>query len=161
VFPILPASNIKQEAAPDAVTWMVTLGCNRKCPYCFFDVFDFDGRIPGSPPDATFPLEDSVRMVQEMARIGAADLYLTGGEPLLRRDLTEVIQEATRVRVRTHIATKYSVSPELARRLADAGLSSVTVSLDDARPNMASALAGSPGYFDEALRTIRNLMQVG
>jgi MoaA/NifB/PqqE/SkfB family radical SAM enzyme len=160
-FPILPLSSVKQEAAPASITWMVTLGCNRKCPYCFFDVYNFSGDSADSPPDATFPLNDAVRMVREMARIGAADLYLTGGEPLLRKDLPEVIEEASRVRVRVHLVTKYAVSQALAARLAAAGITSVIVSLDDARPQAAAALAGAPGYLGEARKTIQAMIAAG
>ena len=161
VFPILPMSNVKREAAPACITWLVTLGCNRKCPYCFFNVFQFGADSPTGPPDATFPLEHAVSMVRQMAQIGTADLYLTGGEPFLRPDLPEVIEEATKVRVRTHAVTKYLISPAFAKRLATAGINSITVSIDDNRPNQAAALAGSPGYLAEATQTVKNLLDAG
>jgi radical SAM protein with 4Fe4S-binding SPASM domain len=160
LFPILPQSSIKREAAPAAITWMVTLGCNRHCPYCFFEVFPH-GSDAGTPSDATFPLEAACRMVREMAEVGAADLYLTGGEPLLRKDLTEIIAEAARVRVRTHLVTKYAIARGLASRLAAAGLSRITYSLDDARPSYAARLAGAPGYLAEAEEALRALLEAG
>jgi pyrroloquinoline quinone biosynthesis protein E len=160
-FPILPQSRIKQEAAPASVTWMVTLGCNRKCPYCFFNVYQFGVGSRTSPPDATFPLSDAIRMVHEMSLIGAADLYLTGGEPFLRIDILDVIEEASRVRVRTHAVTKYPISQAFARQLAKSGISSITVSLDDDRPKQAAALAGAPGYLPEAARSIEALLDAG
>ena len=159
-YTLLPDSQVKQEAAPAAVVWLVTLGCNRRCPYCYYDVFRH--RVgAGSPPDATFSFEDARRMIREMARIGARDLFLTGGEPLLRSDLTELIACATSVRVRTHISTKYPIDRALAQRLANAGVTRVTVSLDDARPDRAARLAGSRGYLDEARRTIQSLLATG
>src|SRR5262249_40350978 len=119
----------RRQAAPSAVTWLVTLGCNRKCPYCFYDVPHHPVSSGDWPADATFPLGDALRMVAEMAEVGAADLYLTGGEPLLRKDITEVIAAASRRRVRVRIVTKYPVSQQLARELAAAGLYTATVSL--------------------------------
>jgi MoaA/NifB/PqqE/SkfB family radical SAM enzyme len=160
-FPLLPDSRIRQEAAPAAITWMVTLGCNRRCPYCFFDVYRASADSPSDPPDATFPVGDVARMVREMARIGAADLYLTGGEPLLRRDLPEIIAEASRVRVRTHLNTKFLIDGSLSKRLAQSKLTSVSVSLDDARPTTAAALAGAHGYLAEATDTLHNLLEAG
>ena len=160
-FPLLPQSPIRQEAAPVAITWMVTLGCNRRCPYCFFNVYPASASAPTDPPDATFPASDVVRMLHEMARIGTADLYLTGGEPLLRRDLTDLIHEASRARIRTHLSTKFAVDRELATRLAEARLSFVSVSLDDARPAFAAAMAGARGYLTEATETLQNLLDVG
>src|SRR2546426_5072023 len=64
--PLILGSNVKQDAAPACVTWMVTLGCNRHCPYCFFDVFHFPAGVAASPPDATFTIEDPSRTAREM-----------------------------------------------------------------------------------------------
>jgi pyrroloquinoline quinone biosynthesis protein E len=157
--PTLPQSSIRQEAAPAAVTWMVTLGCNRRCPYCFFAVFHHGAEEEASPPDATFPFADVVRMLQDMALIGAADLHLTGGEPLLRRDLPDIIAAASRLRVRTNLVTKYPIDRALARRLADAGLTRVTYSLDDARPGAAAALTGARDYLEEARTALAALRE--
>jgi MoaA/NifB/PqqE/SkfB family radical SAM enzyme len=157
----LPDSTVRVEAAPASVTWMVTLGCDRRCPYCFFDVFQHQADSPDSPPDATFPFEAAVRMVREMGQIGAADLFLTGGEPLLRRDLIEIIAEAKHARVRSHMVTKYAIDTRLARRLAEAGLDSITVSLDDGRAGAAAALTGARSYLAEARRAIAALLEQG
>jgi pyrroloquinoline quinone biosynthesis protein E len=151
----------RRQAAPAAVTWLVTLGCNRKCPYCFYDVTHHSVDEPASPRDATFPFEAALRMVNEMADVGAADLYLTGGEPLLRKDIVEIIAAASRKRVRVRVVTKYPVSHELASQLAEAGLYGATVSLDDARPRIASALTGAPGYLWEAEEAIRAFKAAG
>jgi MoaA/NifB/PqqE/SkfB family radical SAM enzyme len=160
-LPMLPASSLRREAAPSAVSWMVTLACNRRCPYCFFAVTHHAAEEPGSPPDATFPQPAAVRMVREMGRIGAADLYLTGGEPLLRRDLPEIVAAASEARVRAHLVTKYAVDRALAERLAGARLAEATFSLDDARPNQAAALAGAPGFLDQASAAVTALLEAG
>src|SRR5262245_51331892 len=100
-------------------------------------------------------------MVREMARIGAADLYLTGGEPFLRQDLPELVEEASAVRVRAHAVTKLKISRQFAGRLARAGINSITVSLDDGRPAQAAALAGAPGYLHDARQSIAHLLDAG
>jgi pyrroloquinoline quinone biosynthesis protein E len=151
----------QREAAPAAVTWLVTLGCPRRCPYCFYTVAHHPLSHTSSPPDATFPLPDALRLVREMGRIGTADLYLTGGEPLLRKDLPSIIQAASAARVRTHLITKYPIDSRLAAQLSEAGLCSATVSLDDARAAQAAALAGAPGYLEEATRAVRSLLAAG
>ncbi|MGH9160628.1 MAG: radical SAM protein [Vicinamibacteraceae bacterium] len=157
----LAALRARREPAPSAVIWVVTLGCNRRCPYCFYEVFGHAAGLSASPPDATFPLDDAIRMVREMSRIGASDLYLTGGEPLLRRDLPEIIAAAATHRVRTRVTTKYPVDAQLAKQLANAGLSHATFSLDDARERQSAALAGARGFLPEAQRAICALLEAG
>lgn len=151
----------RREAAPAAIVWLVTLACNRQCPYCFYDVSPHAAHHPDSPKDATLSFTDAKRMICEMAQIGATDLYLTGGEPMLRRDLPELIEVATSVRVRTHLVTKYPVTTTVAKRLADAGLTQVTFSLDDARAKEAAALAGSSAFLEEAVSAITALLHAG
>jgi radical SAM protein with 4Fe4S-binding SPASM domain len=100
-------------------------------------------------------------MVEEMADIGAGDLYLTGGEPLLRQDLLNIMGVAKSLGVRTHVVTKYPVENDLAERLRAAGLTGITISLDDARPHVAAALAGAPNYLDEVIVAIAAILQAG
>lgn len=151
----------RRDAAPAAVTWLVTLACNRRCPYCYYAVTAWPAGHAESPPDATFPLVDAVRTVGEMGALGTSDLYLTGGEPLLRRDLPTIVAAAASAGVRAHITTKYAVDRRLAEALAAAGVYEVTVSLDDARRSRADALAGAPGFFDEAGVALRALLDAG
>ena len=149
---------LRRDAAPAAVTWLVTLACNRSCPYCYYSVTHWPAKHTDSPPDATFPLESARRLVCEMGAVGAADLYLTGGEPLLRRDLPIIINEANVAGIRTHISTKYPVDENMARELANSGIYEVCVSLDDARPIQANGLAGAHNYFEDATTTIKVLL---
>lgn len=151
----------RRAVAPRAVTWLVTIGCNRRCPYCFYDVFPHAADELVSPPDATLPLERAIEMVREMGRIGAGDLYLTGGEPLLRADLADVVTEATAAHVRTRVVTKFSIDPRRARQLAAAGLTAVTYSLDDARPREAAIHAGARDYLAEATASVEALRDAG
>ncbi len=157
----ITALQTRREPAPSAVIWVVTIGCNRRCPYCYYSVFDHAADREDSPTDATLPFQAAIGMVKEMGSIGASDLYLTGGEPLLRRDLPQIIAAATAHRVRTHLTTKYSVDSLMAKQLAEAGLTSVKFSLDDAREDRAAALAGAHNFLAEARQAIQSFLDVG
>jgi len=154
-----PAS--RRQSAPHALVWLVTLGCNRRCPYCFYDVFPHQVGQRGAPADATFSRAAVFRMLAEMQDIGASDLYLTGGEPLLRPDLVDLLIEADRRRVRTHLSTKYPIDAGLAGRLAASKLTSITYSLDAGDPRTADGLAGDKGFLPQALRALEGLVDAG
>lgn len=158
-----PAHNVQREreSAPVSVIWLATGACTRACPYCFYQ----SGLTAHKPmprnEEVRLPGLLARRMVAEMAQCGAADLYLTGGEPLLRSDLPDVIAAASKVGVRTHLATRYPIDTPLADRLADAGLTDVTFSLDSAREIEANALSGCRGFLGEAVDAIQALRQAG
>jgi radical SAM protein with 4Fe4S-binding SPASM domain len=151
----------QREAAPAAVTWVVTLECNRRCPYCFYKIIAVSGEHRHRPRDATFSTENALRTIAEMGRIGTADLYLTGGEPLLRDDLPELIAAAADLRIRPHVVTKYAIDRGLAERLAQSRLHHITISLDDLRNSTASRLTGVEEYPAQALASIEHALEAG
>jgi radical SAM protein with 4Fe4S-binding SPASM domain len=147
-------------AAPLSVTWYTTYACNRECTYCCYGRLR-DYHEAGQNGDSTVSTMHVVDMVHEMASIGTPDLYITGGEPLLRRDLPEIIAEASSVRVRTHLITKFAIDRPLARRLSNARLKSVTVSLDSCFEKELAVLMGSREYLAEATSSIISLLSAG
>ncbi len=147
------------EAAPASLSWLVTLTCNRKCPYCYYKVLPWDGELAQSPADATFPMRLVTRMLDEIAQVGTADLFLTGGEPLLRPDLPEIIDQASARSIRAHVNTKFHVDSSLARKLATARVARVTFSLDAASSRLADGLTASRGFLREAIETIGALLR--
>lgn len=148
-------------AAPASVIWLVTLACNRRCPYCFYKVTPHAISDARSPADATFSFARVLRLLDDMRDAGTPDLYLTGGEPLLRRDLPAIVEAASALRIRTHITTKYPITLDLASRLAEAGLAELVFSLDDARPRAAAGLAGAAGFLAEARTALAAIVRAG
>jgi PqqA peptide cyclase len=150
-----------REMAPAAISWIVTLTCNRRCPYCYYNVLPWDGSSEHGPADATLTSSSMERVIDEMAELGTSAIYLTGGEPLLRPDLPQLIQHAARKGIRSYLNTKFSIDGSLARELAAAKLCKVSYSLDAADQTIADGLAGSKGYLSEAVRSLRELLDAG
>ena len=146
------------EAAPHALVWLVTLACNRACPYCFYDVSE---ARPGGPPDARWSHAAILRTLDEMALIGASQLYVTGGEPLLRPDLPAILEAACARRIRPHVATRHRIDAAMAERLAALDLGSFTFSLDAGEARIADALCGRRGFFEEACASLAALSAAG
>jgi cyclic pyranopterin phosphate synthase len=109
----------------------VTDRCNLRCRYCMpLENYQW------LPREALLSFEEVARLVDVFTTLGVEDIRLTGGEPLLRRELPKLIQMlAANPRVRDLAMTTNGVLlGENAQALADAGLGRVTVSLDTLRP---------------------------
>src|SRR5437016_6046341 len=111
----------------------VTDRCNFRCPYCM------PGGIFGPqwagyvPREALLTFEEIARLARLFVREGVEKIRLTGGEPLLRRDLERLVEMLARTRGVQDLALTTNgslLTREKARTLRDAGLTRVTVSLD-------------------------------
>jgi cyclic pyranopterin phosphate synthase len=107
----------------------VTDRCNFRCVYCMpKEVFGRDHRFLDRRELLTF--EEIARVARVFTEAGVRKLRITGGEPLVRRDLERLIALLAELDVDLTLTTNGSLLPQKARALADAGLTRVTVSLD-------------------------------
>ncbi len=107
----------------------VTDRCNFRCVYCMpKDVFGRD--YPFLPHAALLSFEEIARLARVFTGLGVAKLRLTGGEPLLRKDLERLVAMLAELEVDLTLTTNGALLARKARSLADAGLKRVTVSLD-------------------------------
>jgi GTP 3',8-cyclase len=105
----------------------VTDRCNLRCSYCM----PAEG-LDWLPKPELLTFEEMTRLVAIAVSLGVTDVRLTGGEPLLRRGLPDLVAMLADIRPRPRIAmtTNGLGLDRLARPLADAGLDRVNVSLD-------------------------------
>jgi cyclic pyranopterin phosphate synthase len=109
----------------------VTDRCNFRCTYCMpKEIFGRDFAF--FPRAELLTFEEITRLSKAFAREGVSKIRLTGGEPLLRRDLEQLVAMLAKVDGITHIAltTNGSALAAKAQTLKNAGLTRVTVSLD-------------------------------
>jgi cyclic pyranopterin phosphate synthase len=113
----------------------VTDRCNFRCPYCMpKEVFGRDFEF--LPHDAVLSYEEIERLARVFVGLGVTKLRITGGEPLVRRNLPDLIAMLSAIRTPDGqptdltLTTNGSALRALARPLADAGLGRITVSLD-------------------------------
>ncbi|MGH7585425.1 MAG: GTP 3',8-cyclase MoaA [Gemmatimonadales bacterium] len=116
----------------------VTDRCNFRCRYCMPEE-DY----VWLPRSSILSFEEMERVVRAFAACGVSALRLTGGEPLLRRGLPDLVRPLSAVPGVTDLAltTNGSLLEEHASELRAAGLQRVTVSLDTLRPERAEAFA--------------------
>jgi cyclic pyranopterin phosphate synthase len=107
----------------------VTDRCNFRCTYCMpREVFDSGYRF--LPHDAILSFEEIARLARVFVGLGVEKIRLTGGEPLVRRDLDRLIAMLKDLKVEITLTTNGSLLAKQAEKLARAGLNRVTVSLD-------------------------------
>lgn len=136
------------------VVWNMTRACNLKCVHCYAQAV----MKPG--PDELSTAE-GLALIDHLAEFGAPVMLFSGGEPLARPDLLELVKRAVGRGMRAVISTNGTlITPEMAGELAQVGLSYVGVSLDGlAETN--DRFRGVPGAFRAALTGIRNARRAG
>lgn len=105
--------------------------CNFRCVYCMpKEIFGPD--YPFLPKNELLSFEEISRLAKQFARLGVNKIRLTGGEPLMRKNLDQLISDLTKIEGIEDIAltTNGVMLPKLARRLKEAGLERVNISLD-------------------------------
>jgi radical SAM protein with 4Fe4S-binding SPASM domain len=145
--------NAKNEP-PVHVAWEITRRCNANCVHC----------SSNSGPELQHPQEfsaaEALQMVDQLADAGVRVLAFSGGEPLLRPDLITLIERAVKRGLTTNVCTNGAlVDDSMARRLKEAGLHSITVSLDGAHAETHDQLRHYPGLFALAVAAIRTLVK--
>ena len=135
----------------------VTDRCNFRCRYCMPEE-DY----VWLPRSSILSFEEMERVVRAFAACGVSALRLTGGEPLLRRGLPDLVRRLAGVSGVTDLAltTNGSLLEEQAAELRAAGLQRVTVSLDTLRPERAEAFART-GLHGRVLAGIRAAARAG
>jgi cyclic pyranopterin phosphate synthase len=107
----------------------VTDRCNFRCVYCMpREVFDNDHKF--LPQSAILTFEEITRLAGIFVELGVQKIRLTGGEPLVRRDLHRLIEMLSPLEAELTLTTNGSLLAKQAERLKNAGLDRVTVSLD-------------------------------
>jgi 12,18-didecarboxysiroheme deacetylase len=136
------------------VVWNVTRKCNLNCIHCYSESENkcYDGEMN---------TDQAVRFIDDLAGFGVPVLLLSGGEPLLRPDLFDLITYTRKKGIRCVISTNATmISGDVAEKLGRAGLSYVGVSIDGIG-KVHDHFRGCNGAFDFALKGIRNCMNAG
>ncbi len=144
----------KPKAFGPIVVYNCTARCNLKCLHCY----------SSSDPSCVRDLLSTEQAKQLLGQLPAANVpvaLFSGGEPLLREDLFELMAEARRLGLRTVISTNGTlITPEVAGRLAEAELNYAGISLDGQEP-FHDEFRQVMGSFRKALKGMENCRAAG
>ncbi|NQU19304.1 radical SAM protein [bacterium] len=130
---------------PDMIQIMLTSRCNIKCKIC--DVWKQSFRDE-------LTTEEAKNLIDQAIKMEIKSIYFTGGEALLRKDIFELINYATRPGIITTINTNGSfITDEIAKKIVSSKLRDITFSIDSATPAIHNYIRGD-GVFEKAIHAM-------
>jgi radical SAM protein with 4Fe4S-binding SPASM domain len=130
------------------VIWNVCMHCNMTCPHCYASAVS-------RPSPTDLSTEEGFRLLRELAECGVSVVIFSGGEPLLREDLFQLLARARDLGIAPQLSTNgVFIDDAVAERLAAAGVAYVGVSIDGLRA-FNDAYRGLDGGYEAALRGLR------
>jgi len=148
-------THILGKAFPIAMTFAVTYDCMCNCVHCSAGKhFREDAQ--------ELSTEEAKDLIDQAQKLGIAMLAFTGGEPLIREDLFELISHVDKKKTMPIMFTNgLLLTDENVDKLVEAGLYSIFVSIDSPNPEEHDKLRGMPGLFEKAIHGIQRLKSKG
>ncbi|MFX1496306.1 MAG: radical SAM/SPASM domain-containing protein [Promethearchaeota archaeon] len=146
---------ILRHARPIAMTFAVTYKCQCNCVHCSAGKFQ-KVNIP------ELSTEEAKRVIEESQKLGVSIIAFTGGEPLLRKDIFELISHVNQKKTVPILFTNgLLLTQENVDKLSKAGLYSLFVSIDSPVPDEHNKLRGMIGLFETAIEGIKRAKEIG
>lgn len=139
---------------PRVISWNVTAGCHLRCAHCYL--------AAGRRGQDELSTNEGLRLIDQMAEAGTELLILTGGEPMLRRDLGLLARHATDRGIAVVLGTTGTLMTEVkAKELKDSGVIGVGISIDSLDPDLHDGFRGVPGAWERAVAGIAHCRAAG
>lgn len=140
---------------PKIIAWEITRSCNLACAHC-------RAAAHCAPYPGELSLDQCKAVIDDIATITDPILILTGGEPLMRADIWDIIDYAHEKGLHPVIGTNGTmITDEIARKIYEHNIPRVAVSLDFPNEAGQDAFRGKDGAFEETLAGIRNMNKYG
>ena len=140
---------------PRVVAWEITRSCPLNCKHC-------RAAAQSGAYEGELTTAEGRKLLESIAAVAKPVLILTGGEPLLREDVYEFAATARDLGMRPVLATCGTLlTNETALRLKDAGIATISISIDGADAASHDAFRGTPGAYDAAIKAIATAQRAG
>ncbi|MEW5762313.1 MAG: putative heme d1 biosynthesis radical SAM protein NirJ2 [Bacillota bacterium] len=136
------------------VSWNATNACNLSCAHCYRDA--------GAARRAELDTGEARELIDRVAAAGFKIFIFSGGEPLLREDIYDLVAHACRRGLRPVFGTNGTlITAQVARRLKDAGAAVMGISLDSTDPAAHDRFRGTNGAWEAAVAGMRYCAEAG
>jgi len=134
--------------APFQVVWDVTTACNLNCRHCY--------ATAGARGVDELSTREALEAIDMFARAGVTIIAFSGGEPLVRDDIFELVSHAAEQGIYVAMASNGTlITEEMAARMKNSGIRFLQISLDGVSAETHDAFRGVDGAFDRAVRGIK------
>lgn len=133
---------------PSLISWNLTKKCNLRCPHCYLEA--------GKKAEYELSTEECFALVDEMKQLGTEMLILTGGEPLLRKDIFDLSQYASAQGMWVVMGTNgVLVTEKTAQKMIECGVKGVAISLDSIEAENHNQFRGGPNSWEYSVRALK------
>jgi AdoMet-dependent heme synthase len=151
-----PLTEVDFDRTPFTVAWEITRACAYACLHCRAEA------QPGRDP-RELTTEEGFHLIDGLVDVGGPILIVTGGDPMMRPDMLDLIRYAAGRGLRVALsptATKL-VTRERLQEAREAGVARVQISLDGSRSEVQDAFRGRPGSFERTLEILEDIRSLG
>ena len=136
------------------VSWNTTNNCNMYCAHCYRDA--------GCKAEDELSTEEAKKLLREIAKAGFKIMIFSGGEPLTRPDIVELVKYASDLGLFPVFGTNGTlITLEMAKALKEAGARGMGISLDSLDKEKHDKFRAFPGGWDGAVQGMKNCREVG
>lgn len=129
------------------IFWNLTGRCNLSCEHCY------NSSGPDQETRGELSTSEALSFIDDCGALGVPVILLSGGEPLMRPDIWELAGHAHLLGIKTALSTNGTlITPDITKKIRDAGIGYVGISLDGATAATHDRFRNSSGSFEQAVR---------
>ncbi len=132
---------------PSLISWNLTRMCNLRCPHCYME--------GGRKAENELTTEECLGLIDDMKALGTEMLILTGGEPLLRKDIYDIARYASNRGIWVVMGTNgVLVTDKVVEKMIECGVQGVAISIDSLEPEKHNHFRGGPDAWEYSVRAL-------
>jgi radical SAM protein with 4Fe4S-binding SPASM domain len=146
-----PEAQTSEKYVPLVMSWNVTRECNMKCSHCYINATE--KKLANE-----LSTQEGKELMDQICQVSKPLLILSGGEPLLRPDIYELIKYGTSKGLKMGLGSNGSlIDNNVAAKLKTAGIATVSISLDSNIPSQHDEFRGVAGAWEKAVNACKIL----
>lgn len=146
-----PQAQTSERFVPLVMSWNVTRECNMKCSHCYINATE-------KKLDNELTTQEAKKLMDQICQVSRPLLILSGGEPLLRPDIFELIEYGSAKGLKMGLGSNGSlIDDAVAGKLKAAGIATVSISLDSNIPAQHDEFRGVEGAWEKAVNACKAL----